>query len=358
MRKYATVMKRHKVIIKQVGNLGNAIREIFSTFKLTDLEKRHVLVKPNMLRPARPSECVVTDPRLIAESVSFLTAAGAIVMVGDNPMPNRQFQHETDIASYCGFSHASRGTFRNIGKYPKRLKKPDNLLKELYIAREVLDCDLLISLPKFKSHELTTMSVAVKNNFGIVPGGLKPYIHALFPRIRDFSKVLVEIYETRPPDLIIVDCMNIVDAKGKYHRPNLIIAGDNGHAVDYACAIMADANPLQIPTIKSAYDDGLFDPACIEYLGPMTTIHDFSLPFSFPFRNTVVEFVARVLYRVWLGRVPVIDSADCGLCLSCENVCPTHALKDRQINYKKCIKCYCCLEVCPNQAVKLKSKLV
>ena len=222
-------MKQHRIIIRKVGALGDAVSETFRAFGLTDLEKKQVLVKPNMLRPAHPAECVVTDPHLIADTVSFLISAGASVMVGDNPMPNRRFHHETEIATYCGFSQVSRGAFRNIGKYPKRVKKPGNLLKELYLSREVLDCDVLVSLPKFKSHELTTMSVAIKNHFGVVPGGFKPYIHALFPGIKDFSRVLVEIYEIRPPDLVIVDCMDVIDAQGKRHQPNLIIAGDNGH---------------------------------------------------------------------------------------------------------------------------------
>jgi formate hydrogenlyase subunit 6/NADH:ubiquinone oxidoreductase subunit I len=56
--------------------------------------------------------------------------------------------------------------------------------------------------------------------------------------------------------------------------------------------------------------------------------------------------------------VPVIDSAACAQCASCENVCPPRALKGQQIDYGKCIKCYCCLEVCPNRAVKLKFKLL
>jgi len=352
-------MKRmHNVIISEARDLRGSIAEIFDILKHKDLKRQQVLVKPNMLRSARPDECVLTDPRLIAETVSFLLAAGATVMVGDNPMPDRALQHEAEIARLCGFVEAAHNTFRNIGKYPKKVKNPGGLLKEFYVSREVLDCDILVSLPKFKCHELTMMTVAVKNHFGIIPGGLKPYIHALFPAIKDFSRVLVEIYETRPPDVIIVDCLNIIDAKGKTHHPNMIIAGDNGHAVDYACASMAGIDPMRVPTIKVAYEEGLFDPAAIQYSGQLLRIRDFSTPFSFPFRNAVVEFVARILYRIWLGRVPIIEHAKCSRCWSCENVCPTRAIKRQQIDYDNCLKCYCCVEVCPNQAVELKFKML
>ena len=267
----------HNVIIREGRDLRGVIPEIFNILGQKDLKRKQVLVKPNMLRPAQPDECVLTDPLLIRETVSYLLSAGASVMVGDNPMPDRAVQHEAEIAQLCGFVQAAHNTYRNIGKYPKKVKNPRGLLKEFYVSREVLDCDLLVSLPKFKSHELTMMTLAVKNQFGIIPGGLKPYIHALFPAIKDFSKVLVEIYETRPPDMIIVDCLNIIDANGKKHHPNLIIAGDNGHAVDYACASMAGIDPMRVPTIRIAREHGLFDPDAIQYHGALSRITDFSM---------------------------------------------------------------------------------
>jgi uncharacterized protein (DUF362 family)/Pyruvate/2-oxoacid:ferredoxin oxidoreductase delta subunit len=351
-------MKKHRVLIKEAVDLKASVAEAFHDIGLGEMKDQQVLVKPNMLRPAHVEECVVTDPRLIAETVAFLVSSGAEVMVGDNPMPDPRFPSETDVADFCGFTQVSAGGFRNIGKYSQKIEKPDNLLKEFYVSREVLDCDLLVSLPKFKSHELTTMTVSVKNHYGIIPGGLKPYIHALFPRIKEFSRVLVEIYETRPPDMIIVDCLRVVDAKGRFHHPELIISGDNGHAVDYVCARLAGIDPMRVPTVRVAYDDGLFDPADIEYNGTLPRMRGFNLPFVFPFRNAVVESVARILYRFWLGRVPVIDRVACTQCLSCENVCPTRVISDQKIDYGGCIMCYCCLEVCPNRAVQLKRRLI
>ncbi|GAI11020.1 unnamed protein product, partial [marine sediment metagenome] len=204
--------------------------------------------------------------QLIFETVSFLLDKGANVLVGDNPLPNKTC-NQIEIAKECGFLDVSHGQFRNIGRYPKKIKRQKNLLKEVYVSREILDCDILVSLPKFKLHNLTTMSIAIKNHFGIIPGGLKAYIHSLFPKIKDFSKVLLEIYRLRPPDIIIVDCLNIIDAKGKRFTPGKIIAGDNGHAIDYTCALMVGINPYLIPTLKIARDNGLFDPEKIEFIG-------------------------------------------------------------------------------------------
>lgn len=351
-------MKKHRVLLSRGVDLKTSMSEIFGYFGWSALKAKKVLVKPNMLRAASPGECVVTSPYLIEETVSYLNAAGAEIMVGDNPMPDTRFPNVNDVADYCGFVRVSKGTFRNIGRYTRKVKKPNNLLKEFYVSREIFDCDLLVSLPKFKSHELTTLSVAVKNQYGIIPGGLKPYIHSLFPGIEEFSKVLVEIYETRAPDIIIVDCLDVIDAKGRKHRPGMLIAGDNGHAVDFACAQMVGIDPFRVPTIRVAVNAGLFDPDMISCTGELRRIGGFGLPLVFPFRSAVVESVARILYRIWLGRIPVIDRTACTKCLSCENVCPPRAINGQRIDYDKCIKCYCCIEVCPSRAIKNKSRLL
>jgi uncharacterized protein (DUF362 family)/Pyruvate/2-oxoacid:ferredoxin oxidoreductase delta subunit len=349
-------MKDCKVFIKTAEDLKTTIAEVFADLGLTNVSGKKVFLKPNMFRAAKPDEAVVTRPELIRETVSLLLNKGAQVIVGDNPVPTKTC-NELEAAKICGYIDAAQGCFRNIGRYSRKLRRKKNLLREIYVAREILDCDILISLPKFRPHELTRMSLSIKNHFGIVPGGLKPYIHSRFPKITDFSKVLLEIYNLRPPDVIIVDCINFRDNRGKLFTPNIVVAGDNGHAVDYICALMAGINPMSIPTLKIAKTDGLFNPDKIELVGELEKLESYALPFKFPLRNTIVEFFAQILYRVWLGRVPVIDSSVCSKCLSCENVCPVRAIKNQRIDYKKCIKCYCCLEVCPNDAISTKFRI-
>ncbi len=350
-------MNSHRVIVRKGKSVRASVAEIFGILGPADLRGKNVFVKPNMLRPARPEEHVVTDPRLLAETVEFLIADGAEVTVGDNPVPGSGYKYENEIAEYCGYMEAAGNAWRNIGRYSAKMKKPKNLLKEYYVSREVIDCDMLVSLPKFRCHDLMTMSLSVKNHFGIVPGGFKPYIHALFPKIRDFGKVLVEIYETRPADVIIVDCVEVVDARGKVHHPGIVIGGDNGYAVDYVCALMAGIDPFKVPTTKVGRDRGLFDPQRVEIDGELHAIRGFGMPFVFPFRNRIVEFVAQILYRIWLARVPFIDHALCTRCLSCKNVCPPRAIKGHYIDYDKCIECYCCLEVCPKKAITIRFRL-
>jgi uncharacterized protein (DUF362 family)/Pyruvate/2-oxoacid:ferredoxin oxidoreductase delta subunit len=345
---------RHRVYIRRVETLADTIAELFGVLDRAGVRGKKVFVKPNMLKAAQPDQAAVTHPSLISETVLFLQRSGAQVRVGDNPVPNQQCSEMT-IAEACGFIKAAHGTFRNIGKYPKRIRS-QGLLEQVYVSREILECDMLVSLPKFKTHDLTTMSLAVKNHFGIVPGGQKPYIHSLFPRIVDFSKVLLEIYNIRPPDVIIVDLLNVIDARGRVRMPGKLVAGTNGHAVDYVCALLAGVGPDTVPTIKLAIDEGLIQPDEIDIDGPFERLSGYTMPRWFPFRTTVVEFVGRLLYRLWLRRKPVLDKRKCTHCLACEHVCPRFCIRSGTIDYRTCIQCYCCLEVCPSQAITAQLK--
>ncbi len=331
--------------------LNRLIPEIFSTSGLKDLRHKKVFVKPNMLRPSRFEEGVVTSPTLISAVVSYLLDCGAEVVVGDNPASNSRY-NAVEVAELCGFLDASKGRFRNIAQEIVRIENRTGLLKNVYVSKEIFDCDLLISLPKFKVHDLTTLSLAVKNHFGIVPGALKAYIHKLFVDIDRFSKVLLEIYRIRPPDLVIVDALNVFDSQKHRFVLNQLIAGNNGHAVDYACARIAGINPDDVPTIKIARVEKYFIPEEIEYIGRINLIKGFKRPYVFPFRKRVVESIGRLFYRIWLKQVPWIDERLCRFCDFCVDICPTNAIKNRMVDYERCIRCYCCIEVCPYQAIK------
>ncbi|MEO0155912.1 MAG: DUF362 domain-containing protein [candidate division WOR-3 bacterium] len=345
-----------KVYIKDGKDLRSAINKTFAEFKIKDLRNKKVFVKPNMLRIARPEECVITDPRLIEAVVSHLLNNSANVIVGDNPIPQKV--NEIEVANYCGFLDAARGRFRNIGKYVKRIKLKNNSVREIYVSRDILDAELLISLPKLKTHELTILSVAVKNQFGIIPGGLKPKLHFQCPTLDDFCRLLIEVYNIRKPDLIIVDALNIVDARGRMYRLDKLIAGQDAWAVDYVCALFIGIKPETSPLIRIGIKEKLFNPEDIEIVGDLTPIKKFSTPISMPLKDFFAGIGSRIFAQIQNFYVPVIDQSLCNKCRSCENVCPARAIIHFNIDHKKCIRCYCCFEVCPRNAIKRKPKVI
>lgn len=345
-----------KVTILRSKDLRFEVPALCAAYGLEGLDGKRILVKPNMFRDATETDPVVTDRGLIAAVVAHCRDRNARVEVGDNPVPNRG-RTEIEIAERCGIAEAAQGCFVNIGRLSKRVDIEGGLLENVRVSVAVLDCDVLISLPKYRTHELTIMTLAVKNHFGIVPGGLKPAIHARFPRIDDFSRVLVEIYEIRPPDLIIIDALEFVDARGRRFEPHLLISGTNGHAVDFVCARIAGIDPWRIPTLRYARARGLFDPEAVTIEGDMPVLKGYRAPFVFPLRGPIVEFFAQWLYALWLRRRPYINGARCTRCGSCEQVCPACAIHDSRIDHARCINCYCCFEACPHDAIRTRIKV-
>ncbi len=344
-----------KVFIKDADDLTTCVRAVMDYFNYKDWKGKNVFVKPNMLRVARPEECIITEPQLIRKVTELLIAADAMVTVGDNPIP--QPFDETEVARRCGFFAASKGTFKNIGRSVKKVRLNNKKVKEVYVSKEILQCDILISLPKFKTHELTALSIAIKNQFGIIPGGLKPGLHYECFKLEDFCNLLIDIYQIRPPDLIIVDCLNIRDARGRLFKPRRIIAGDNGFAVDYVCSLLAGMDPLTNPLVGIALRKRLFNPEEIEVIGKIEVIKDFTPPFFFPLRGFITGLANWFFSRLSSLKIPLINPELCSNCRLCENVCPSRIIKAGKIDYSKCIKCYCCIEVCPNKAITVKFRL-
>lgn len=347
---------KKKVYIKEVTKQKDTIGELFEAFGLNDLRNRRVFVKPNMLRIAQPEECIITDPQLIEWTVDYLLKNSARVIVGDNPVP--QPLNEIEVARQCGFFQASRGHFKNIGRYVKKIKLRHKGVKEIYVSRDILDAEILISLPKFKTHELTLLSIAIKNHFGLIPGGMKPHLHSQCASLNDFCKLLLEVYNLKKPDLIIVDALHVRDANHQLFKVNKIIASNDPWTVEYVCSLMANLNPEHHPLLKIALEQGLFDPDNIEIIGTLEQIKDFSLPPGLFLRNIFAGIGSRIFAKIQDLRGIYIDHLLCNKCRVCENVCPTRAVSNFHINTRSCIKCYCCFEVCPTGAIRKRLKII
>lgn len=345
-----------KVYIKEGTNLKDSISELFEAFGLNDLKDKRVFVKPNMLRIAQPEECIITDPQLIEWTVDYLLKNSANVMVGDNPVP--QPLNEIEVARQCGFFQASQGCFKNIGRYVQKIRLKHKSVKEVYVSRDILDADIVISLPKFKTHELTILSIAIKNHFGLIPGGMKPHLHAQCTSLNDFCNLLLELYNLKRPELIIVDALNIRDANHRLFRLNKVIASNDPWAVEYVCSLMANLNPEYHPLLKIGLKQRLFDPNNIEIIGTLEPLKGFSLPPGLFLRNIFSGIGSRIFAKIQDLRVTYIDHLLCNRCRVCENVCPTRAISNFNINTRKCIKCYCCFEACPAGAIKKRLRII
>ena len=92
------------------------------------------------------------------------------------------------------------------------------LIKRFTVAEEVWNANGLVSLPKLKTHGLTRMTGAVKNQFGCMPGLLKNQQHARLADPFDFATVLVDLNVSLKPRLCIMDAVMAMEGNGPHER--------------------------------------------------------------------------------------------------------------------------------------------
>ncbi|HTY08355.1 MAG TPA: DUF362 domain-containing protein, partial [Candidatus Edwardsbacteria bacterium] len=308
---------------------------------------------------SKPDEAITTHPAVVEAVINLVRQAGGIPMLGDSPAGAaksvEEFWKTTGMWEVCKRLNVELVQFEK-GGVEMRVRRG----KKYHIAKAVLDADVVINLPKLKTHALTMLTCAVKNIYGVIPGLKKSNYHKEAPKPMDFSGIVVDVYALATPQLTIVDGVIGMDGAGPSAgnpKPlGLIVAGADGVAIDAAVTHLMGGKPLKIPTTKLAYAQklGEADQHRIELVGdPYPVRKDFDWPQDW-FYALVPGLLARVAAKLFWIR-PAIQAEKCVNCGYCVESCPVSALsagvRIPEFDYKLCINCLCCQEVCPQHAV-------
>ena len=333
-----------------------------------DVAAKRVFVKPNMLGEFLPEQGVDTHPAVLRAVVAALERRGARVTAGDNP-GMRGYGANERSARRSGLLEAAGSAWRNIGLEPVATPVTSRFASSFIVSRPVLDADLFISVPKFKTHVATVITGAIKNSYGLIVGAQKAHLHRDARGPTAFAEAVVDVYALRPPDFVIVDGVVAMQGKGpsgKDLRPlNLILAGTNGVEVDAAMATIMGADPAAIPLLAEAHRRGLgeIDLTRVTVDGDLTPAPGFKLPFFRPERGGRVSgvgaFLARLLTYLAAGR-PVLRRKACVRCGVCARQCPVDAITMTPyptIDTDRCVLCYCCNEFCDYDAMDVQRRV-
>lgn len=338
-----------------------AVDRAFAVFP-QDLRGKRVLIKPNVLRAAEAREGITTHPALLKAVVEKVEELGpADLVVGDNPGVFSYGANEESFRS-TGLLEASKGHYRNIGLDSVQLPFDPSLMPAVSVSQAVLDADVVISLPRFKTHGLTVVSGAIKNSYGILPGAQKARLHRAAGSPARFHEVVVEVFRLRIPDLFIVDAVVGMEGNGPaspdLRDVGLVLAADNAVALDAVIARMMGCDPGKLRFLQRARELGLgsYDLEHIEVLGGLRTIADFKLPplggEAILSNSTIQDFMQRKIEVR-----PKVDPDLCTACGACIEQCPVAALSVGEdtpvVDAAVCITCFCCQEICPEKAIAL-----
>jgi uncharacterized protein (DUF362 family)/NAD-dependent dihydropyrimidine dehydrogenase PreA subunit len=343
-------------------NVHKAVVRVFEIFTLK-LKGKKVFIKPNVLRASEAKEGIVTNPAVLRAVVDQVESMGpASIVVGDNP---GLFSYGANEEAFkrTGLMEASKGYYQNIGNDPQQVGFNPDFMPFVSLSRIVLDADIIISLPKFKTHGLTVMTGAIKNSYGFLPGAQKARLHRIAGSPERFHEMIVDVFRLRVPDLFIVDAVVGMEGNGPacsdLRDIGLILASDNAVALDAVIARMMGCDPGRLRFLQKAKEAGLgdYERSTIEFIGTFKRLRDFKLP---PLGGEAIshnENAQAMIHSKTLLR-PQADPDLCTGCGSCVSQCPASALSmdDHipQVDPDKCIACFCCQEICPAKAISLK----
>ena len=351
-----------------------------------------VLVKPNLLNANGWERAVTSHPAFVAAVVRWLKAAGASrVLVGDSP----GFQAQDFVGKKCGIRDAAieaGGEWADFSEGTEVECPEGRLVRRFTLAKPFAEADLLVDLPRLKTHQLMYYSGAVKNLFGLVPGLQKSAFHLRFPGRAEFAGMLADLALAAAPDFTLMDAIVAMEGPGPNNgRPkelDLVLASRDPLALDWIASDLIGYKPETIPYLADLLGRGAREGIGVDGEGGlaskvrgrwMARPEDIELrglrleearPASFElvpvlpadadiFREKLPGWLHRLLKNAMVPR-PVFDHGKCVRCAGCVKICPAKALSlaegpgaKIEIDYRACLRCYYCHEICPADAIRL-----
>jgi uncharacterized protein (DUF362 family)/Pyruvate/2-oxoacid:ferredoxin oxidoreductase delta subunit len=350
----------HKVFFRKAAYDYETLRPI--VFELIDSvdsgiinKNSSVIIKPNLLAPAPPKSAILTHPMLVRASAEYVLQKGAVPVISDSPASG-SFEK---ILKVSGITDALKGL--NVVCREFKTSKTFDVggpFRNIEISEDALDADVIINLPKLKTHVQMLMTLGIKNLYGCVVGLKKPEWHFRTGINREmFAQLLVGICKALGPQINILDGILAMEGqgpgkRGKPREIGILAACDNAAALDIAVCRMLKINTERMLTNRIAREMGMVAGEIVME-GQIPEVQDFKLPEMVP-----LVFGPKFLHgfmRRHLVQRPVIDDEVCKGCDECLKYCPAGAISDSRkklkFDYERCIRCYCCIEVCPHAAI-------
>jgi len=356
------------------------VLEMINAEKLMNKEGMTVVLKPNLLMGKPPERAVNTHPEIVRSVIQWVKKYNPLKIFvcdsagGQKPGVTETAMRESGIEDVCREEGVECIPFE---KTERIIYKVDNPLElnEFSSSHLIKDADLIINLPKIKTHGQCKLTCCIKNMFGTMLLANKPKTHAQAATLSRFTSALVDIYSVSKPQLTIIDGYYGMEGQGPSSgtpvKMNLVLGGYDGVALDTTVCEIVGFEPSDVLYLSKAEKKGLgiTNLTQIEYRGE--NIENVKRkfkppkirPVSMPLPKWLADYIGEAIFR---ARVK-FNRDKCKLCSTCWTNCPVSAITPPEIikkgnipkwNKKKCITCFCCVELCPYEAVNFKINYV
>ncbi|HET9482231.1 MAG TPA: DUF362 domain-containing protein [Candidatus Polarisedimenticolia bacterium] len=218
--------------------------------------RRSAFLKPNIVRPAKPSSAVVTHPAVTEAVIRVLRRRGLTdIRVGEASSVGVDVEHAFDVSGYRAMAQRLGVPLLNLNDVERRELKW--MFGRLRLPRVALDSDLYINLPKMKTHFHTTVTLGVKNQKGLLLPEDKQFDHLevrLHPALAEYARLA-------RPHLTIIDGIVGMEGegptKGVPKETGVLAIGDDIYETDFACARFMGVDPTKVAHLAYAVERGL-----------------------------------------------------------------------------------------------------
>ena len=323
------------------------------------VQGKSVMLKPNLLAWRRPDDIACVHPAVIVETAKIFKAAGASkIALLENPAVQTVpailqamgiLEELKKLGVYCE-------TFKN---YCRQETEEKVRFHDLEIAAEFKEYDFVCDICKVKTHAMMTLTLCVKNLFGLVNGSARLGWHLAVGRdFEQFADLLLDLYLRVKPDFNLADGVICMEGNGPGSgnpaERNFFAGSTDSLALDRSVAELLGVKDLLL--IQNAGKRNL----STEYRndGDVPAADPLVLPdppgIMLSWGLTLPPGIREWMRKTMLSR-PLLDPKKCISCGMCEKMCPPHSLKMKNgkpvFHLDTCIRCYCCQEHCPKGAI-------
>lgn len=269
-------------IVRQAGytqDIYEAVRRTLAGHRL-DVRGKSVVLKPNLVEFDAGS-VINTNPILVHAALEAFKAMGASsVRIAEGPGHRRGTLDLADAAGYFDTIPGFENLFTDLNLDDVaqiKFSHPVSRLRSLYLPNTALSCDLLVSMPKMKTHHWAVATLSMKNLFGVVPGGVygwpKNVLHWA-----GIAQCVTDIHRVFPRTFALVDGIVGMEGNGPIQGTaksvGVLVMGQDLIAVDATCCRIMRIDPLLVEYLRLSRDNlGLAEGAIRQAGETVASVH-------------------------------------------------------------------------------------
>lgn len=361
---YDNIQDKVNYLLNSVLDNGKKIKDNMTVF-----------LKTNALAPHPKERAITTHPSVVQAVIKYFKNYNVKIIVGDNPA-TKEMKTVYKVNGTLEVIEQEKVNLANNKDLKVISAKEYKRYKDFNVSREIVEADILVNLPKLKTHGLAYFTGAQKNLFGTIYGLEKAQWHVKSSSPLEFGEAMSDLYSAikeTMKDKIIVNLMDGIEGLegegpstgGNKQIANVLLSSIDAIALDRVAMeiVKLDYTKSFISILSNNRGLGEFNLENIKIEGDSIELFK-----GVKFKPAKIEEVGirsikllnKYNIRKFILEHPKFDESKCIKCGECKKICPPQAItqedkKIPRVNKKKCIRCWCCQEVCPVNAIK-KSK--